>query len=52
MTTAEHREDTMTGDDDNFPHGTTVTKKILAPWKGTKRVVCADSYFESVTGAE
>jgi len=52
VTTAEHRQDTGTGHEDDLPHGTTVLKKLVAPWAGTKRVVCADSYFASVTAAE
>ena len=26
-------------------------KHLVAPWAGTKRIVCADSYFVSVTAA-
>jgi len=52
VTTAEHRQGTMTGDDEDLPHGTTVRKKLVAPWAGNYRVVCAESYFASVTAAE
>jgi len=52
LTTAEHRKDTGTGHEDDLPHGFTVLKKLVAPWAGTKRAVCADSYFASVTAAE
>jgi len=29
-----------------------VLKKLVAPWAGTRRVVCADSFFASVTTAQ
>jgi len=31
VTTAEHRQQTATGDDDGLPHGTAVLKKLVAP---------------------
>jgi len=43
VTTAKHRHEEATGQENNFPHGTAVLKKLVAPWAGTKRVVCADS---------
>jgi len=43
MTTAVHRQDIATGHEDDLPHGATVLKKLVAPWAGTKRVVCIDS---------
>ena len=52
VTTAEHRQQTATGDDDGLPHGTAVLRKLVAAWAGSRRVVCADSYFASVTAAQ
>ena len=37
---------------DNVPHGAKVLLKLLSPWINTQRIVCADSYFASVTAAE
>lgn len=31
-----------------MPHGAEVVKKLVAPWAGTKRVICANSYCGSV----
>jgi Transposase IS4 len=45
-------------DDDNADntdlllHGTLVLKKLVLPWAGTNRLVCADSYFASVGAAK
>jgi hypothetical protein len=33
-------------------HGTQVLRKLLAPWSGSDRLVCADSYFSSVATVE
>jgi len=52
VTTAEHRQEDATGEEDDLPHGTAVLKKLIAPWAGTKRVVCADSYFAIVTATQ
>jgi len=49
VTTAEHRQGTADREDDDLPHGTVVLKNLVAPWAGTRRVVCADSFFASVT---
>jgi len=51
VTTAEHRQGAATTDDGDLPHGTIVLKHLVVPWAGTKRIVCADSYFASVTAA-
>jgi Transposase IS4 len=32
-------------------HGTAVLSRLVAPWAGSWRVVCADSYFASVEAA-
>jgi Transposase IS4 len=46
-------------EDENFEsmeedmlHGTKVLSELVAPWAGSKRIVCADSYFSSVQAAE
>ena len=44
----EERQD----DEDNLPHGKKVPKEIVLPWANTDRIVCAGSYFASVTAAE
>ena len=38
--------------DDGIPHGTHILKYLTLPWANTRRGVCADSYFASVTSAE
>jgi len=52
LTTAEHRKQTATGSEDGLPHGTAVLKKLVPPLAGSRRVVCADSYFASVAAAQ
>jgi len=52
VTSTEHRQETAAGDNDGQPHGTAVIKNLVAPWAGTTRVVCADSYFASVATAQ
>ena len=42
-TEAEHNEDTN--------HGTQVMLHLIEPWLYTNRIVCADSYFSSVSSA-
>ena len=32
-------------------HGTNILCRLVQPWNGSERVVCADSYFSSVTTA-
>lgn len=51
VTTAEHQRATNDGESDDLPHGTVVLMKLIAAWAGSKRIVCADSYFASVTTA-
>jgi len=52
VTTAEHRQHTDTGIDEGLLHGTAVLKKLVAPWARSRRVVCAVSYFASVTASQ
>lgn len=51
VTSAEHQKAAGMTNDDNVPHGAAVLRKLSAPWAGTQRVVCADSYFASVPAA-
>lgn len=51
VTTSEYQWATSDAPDDTLPHGTTVLKRLVAPWAGTQRIVCADLYFASVTTA-
>jgi len=50
-TSAKHERATGVDNDDGLPHGASVLKCLVAPWAGTQRVVCADSYFASVAAA-
>ena len=43
-----HREAT----NEDILQGTAVMKELIFPWKGSKCVVCGDSYFASVAAAE
>lgn len=51
VVTAEHHQAGAADEDAGLPHGAAVAKKLLCPWAGSKRVVCADSYFASVATA-
>ena len=51
LTSAEHQRATYTDIDDSLTHVASVLKRLVAPWAGTQRVVCADSYFASVAAA-
>ena len=42
----EHKDDK-----NNPPHGTKVLKELVMSWANTDRIVCADSYFASVTAS-
>ena len=48
----EDEEGVYNGNKDDVPHGAKVMMKLLRPWINTQRIVCADSYFASVTAAE
>ena len=39
-------------DEENLPRGTKVLKELVLPWANTDRIVCAESYFESVLATE
>lgn len=51
VTTAEHQQAVAVEGGNSVPHGTSVLKALVAPWAGSKRIVCADSYFASVATA-
>jgi Transposase IS4 len=38
--------------DTELGHGTALLSRLVQPWAGTGRIVCADSYFASVEAAE
>ena len=38
--------------DEGIAHGTSILKYICLPWANTRRGVCADFYFASVSSAE
>ena len=38
--------------DEGIAHGTSILKYLCLPWANTRRGVCADSYFASVSSAE
>jgi len=51
VTSAEHQRAVGTNADGGVPHGAAVLKRLVAPWAGTQRLVCADSNCASVTAA-
>eukprot|EP00170_Pyropia_yezoensis_P004870 contig_19818_g4884 len=52
VTTAEHQQRaTNDGGHDGLAHGTVILMRLEAAWAGSRRIVCADSYFASVTTA-
>lgn len=50
-TTSDHHRATMQDDERGLLHGTVVMMRLVSPWAGTARLVCADSYFSSVEAA-
>ena len=38
--------------ENGITHGAAVFMELVLPWVNTHRIVCADSYFASVTAAE
>jgi Transposase IS4 len=51
LVVSKEDEDFEDGDEDML-HGTKVLSELVAAWAGSKRIVCADSYFASVQAAE
>lgn len=49
--TAEEDHAHLNETDSGLLHGTQVLKDLVSPWAQTSRIVCADSYFASVTSA-
>jgi hypothetical protein len=45
-------EEVFGANETSLLHGTNVLKQVVAPWFGSNRIVCADSYFASVGAAE
>lgn len=52
VTTAEDEARHRTGEERGMLHGTPTLCRLIAPWAGSGRTVCADSYFASVEAAE
>ncbi len=48
VTTAEDEVRRSGESDSQMLHGTAIACRLVAPWAGSHRVVCADSYFASV----
>jgi len=47
----ETDDDTINENQTGLPHGCKVMMELLAPWFHTNRLICADSYFASVSAA-
>ena len=45
-------EEEQEDDKENIPHGTKVLKGLVIIWDHTYKIVCAESYFASVTAEE
>eukprot|EP00171_Calliarthron_tuberculosum_P023220 IDg23220t1 len=52
VTTAEDEARRTTEGEQGLLHGTVVLSRLVSPWAGSGRTVCADSYFASVDAAE
>ena len=50
--TAESEDQNLQQGEEGLLHGTVILKYLVAPWFRTNRIVCADSYFASVSCAE
>jgi len=48
---AADKRERQTGADTSILHRTTLLKRLVANWAGSGRIVCADSYFDSVEAA-
>ena len=51
FTTAADQQSNLTAEELAGSHGTAVLMRLVRPWAGTDRIVCADSYFASVATA-
>jgi len=52
VTTATDHKANLSAAEQGLLHGTAVLKRLVAPWAGSGRVVCANSYLASVEAAE
>ena len=52
VTTAADQAANISATERGLLHGTAVLQQLVAPWMGSGRIVCADSYFASVEAAE
>jgi len=51
VTTAADQHANMSAEESQVLHGTAVLQRLVGPWAGSDRIVCADSYFSSVEAA-
>ena len=51
VTTAAEEHASRTEAESQMLHGTAVLQRLVGPWAGSDRIVCADSYFASVQAA-
>ena len=51
-TSVEEESNIINEDEDSVLHGTKILLNLVSPWAFSYRVVCADSYFTSVTSSE
>ena len=51
VTTAAEEHAPRSAAESQMLHGTAVLQRLVGPWAGSDRVVCADSYFASVEAA-
>jgi len=52
VTTAEDQAANLSATERGVLHGTAFLQQLVAPWVGSGRIVCAESYFASVEAAE
>jgi len=52
VTTAADQRSNLSAAEADLLHGTVVLSRLVGPWAGLNRIVCADSYFASVQAAE
>lgn len=51
VTTSADQHASFTEEERAGAHGTVIMMRLVEPWSGTDRIVCADSYFASVGAA-
>jgi len=48
VTTVADQHAHLSADESRLLHKTTVLHRLVRPWAGTERIVCADSHFANV----